>query len=251
MSRSSEGMDDQAYLNLACQVPLPEEDICESSAAAPFNGSPAVNSLNSNLEHVSLSSPPVSSPASRRPKRRAPPAEISIFQDSATTTVRPPKRSATGRKDGRLPLGERKDFGNTCPRTPTTPVSFVPSVEEWNRHRHHFIPPTPPRTPRERPNRQARNVPTRVKVVTKPGEPKDQRLYHFLELHDWRASTEEIKSAYRSVAKQYHPDKVSPAQKEDAHSMMVLINAARDVLLNKAARMKYHRDGQLPHVFVE
>ncbi|OAG00036.1 uncharacterized protein CC84DRAFT_1168922 [Paraphaeosphaeria sporulosa] len=68
-------------------------------------------------------------------------------------------------------------------------------------------------------------------------------------MHDWKASDEEIKTAYKKVAVRYHPDKVDEQTKGDAHDNMLCINAAHDVLLDKTARAKYHKDGNLPTVF--
>ncbi|KAJ4299018.1 hypothetical protein N0V90_004262 [Kalmusia sp. IMI 367209] len=234
-------MNDEAYLAMARETPLPEDGAPSTNPAEPATSSSSSNGrYNSELSALPL--PPTSFPASRRLKRRAPPAEIQILEDPNTASGPPTKKPATARKDGRTPLGERKDFGNACPRTPATPDSTTPSVEGWNRYRHHFTPRTP-RTPQ--PRSQAPRV---IRLTT---EPADKRLYSFLELHDWRVTTKEIRAAYKNVAKKYHPDKVSTAQQQDAHYMMVLINAARDVLLDKEARTKYHRDGVLPHVFAE
>ncbi|KAL1610659.1 hypothetical protein SLS60_002329 [Paraconiothyrium brasiliense] len=171
-------------------------------------------------------------------RRRAPLADIEIFADPDDGPPSP-KRSATARKDGRTPLGERKDFGNACPRTPTVSPQITPSIEDWNSFANMY---TPPRTPRTIP---ALTVPP-VRVTE---EPVCMILYSFLEMQNWKATNNEIKTAYKKVAVRYHPDKVEEHTKKDAHDNMLCINAARDVLLNRAARAKYHRDGKLPRVF--
>lgn len=71
-------------------------------------------------------------------------------------------------------------------------------------------------------------------------------LYNLLELSDWRACSEEIRAAYRRVAMKFHPDKVVGEEMEAATLKMQQINAAKEVLLDAAARKKYHKTGKLP-----
>ncbi|KAJ4349533.1 uncharacterized protein N0V89_008149 [Didymosphaeria variabile] len=229
--------DDAALLSLARETPLPG-DATENRASTAEPITPHRPNVSSS--RVGLPTPRNPLPVPRRLKRRAPLADIEIFADPNGAS-RPAKKSATARKDGRTPLGERKDFGNTCPRTPTVTPQFTPSIEDWNRFAHWF---TPPPTPR--PSPQPRIVrPARVT------EPACMILYSFLEIPNWKATTEEIKTAFKKVAVKYHPDKVEEHQKADAHDNMLCINASRDVLLDKAARSKYHKDGKLPRVFAQ
>jgi hypothetical protein len=227
--------DDVLFLSLGRETPLPEDET-ETTTLAGEHSVP--DSVTATSPRTGLPMPPQILPISRRRKRRAALADIEIFVDPDTAAP-PPKKSATARKDGRTPLGERKDFGNACPRTPDSSFSFTPSVEDWNRFAHHF---TPPPTPRPSPK-------ARTARAARPNGPACMILYSFLEMHDWKASTDMIKTAYKKVAVRYHPDKVEEHTKADAHDNMLCINAARDVLLDKAARAKYHKDGKLPTVF--
>ncbi|KAF2438186.1 hypothetical protein P171DRAFT_449400 [Karstenula rhodostoma CBS 690.94] len=229
--------DDVALLSLARETPLPEdgtttttpvsehEPSTPSTAASPRSGIPMAPGI---------------LPIPRRRKRRAALADIEVLADPDTASP-PPKKSA--RKDGRIPLGERKDHGNTCPRKSEPTPTFIPSVEDWNRFAHYFTPPpTPPTTP-------PKAATPRTPRTPRATGPACMILYSFLELHDWKATDEQIKSAYKKVAVRYHPDKVDEQAKADAHDNMLCINASRDVLLDKAARAKYHKDGKLPTVF--
>ncbi len=64
--------------------------------------------------------------------------------------------------------------------------------------------------------------------------------YKILEI-DRNSSTEEIKKAYRKLARKYHPD-VNPGDK-DAESKFKEINEANQVLTDAEARAKYDRLG--------
>ncbi|KAH7397204.1 DnaJ domain-containing protein [Pyrenochaeta sp. MPI-SDFR-AT-0127] len=71
-------------------------------------------------------------------------------------------------------------------------------------------------------------------------------LYHSLGLENWRASTEEVRLAWRKVALENHPDKVVEKDKEAATMKMQQLNAARDMLSDRKRRCRYHVDGKLP-----
>ena len=45
------------------------------------------------------------------------------------------------------------------------------------------------------------------------------------------ATIADIKKSYRKLALQHHPDKVEPAQQEEARQLMARINWAKEVLL--------------------
>lgn len=64
-----------------------------------------------------------------------------------------------------------------------------------------------------------------------------KNLYGFLEVPD-DASEEEIKSAYRKLAKKYHPD-VTGLDRGKAEEIFKNINVAYDVLSNPAKRSMY------------
>lgn len=61
---------------------------------------------------------------------------------------------------------------------------------------------------------------------------------------DRRASTSEIKKAYRTAAKLYHPDKqvdATPEEKEKAEKEFVKIAEAYEVLSDEETRARYDR----------
>jgi DnaJ-class molecular chaperone len=60
---------------------------------------------------------------------------------------------------------------------------------------------------------------------------------------DKNASDDEIKQAYRKLAKQYHPDKAKPENKEEAEKKFKEINQANDVLSDPEKRSNYDRFG--------
>ncbi|MBN1934146.1 MAG: J domain-containing protein [Anaerolineae bacterium] len=55
------------------------------------------------------------------------------------------------------------------------------------------------------------------------------------------ASENEIKHAYRGLAKHYHPDTMPPEKRDWAREQMVRINAAYQVLQNPQRRAEYDR----------
>jgi len=67
-------------------------------------------------------------------------------------------------------------------------------------------------------------------------------LYALLELPQ-NASEEDIRKAYRRLAKKYHPD-VNKSQ--DAHVKFVLIKKAYDILIDKNSRFQYDQKHKQP-----
>ena len=57
------------------------------------------------------------------------------------------------------------------------------------------------------------------------------------------ATDDEIKSAFRKLAKQYHPDLHKGADKEEAEAKFKQINEAYEVLSDKEKRAKYDQFG--------
>jgi curved DNA-binding protein len=60
---------------------------------------------------------------------------------------------------------------------------------------------------------------------------------------DRKASDKEIKSAYRKLARKWHPDLHSGKDKEKAEEKIKQINEAYEVLSDKEKREKYDRLG--------
>ena len=68
---------------------------------------------------------------------------------------------------------------------------------------------------------------------------KYKNYYKVLELKSDRVSEEEIKNAYRRLAKKYHPD-INPGD-EVASEKFKLVNEAYQVLGNEVSKKKYDR----------
>lgn len=68
----------------------------------------------------------------------------------------------------------------------------------------------------------------------------DPRLYEVLGRLNHDASPEEIKKAYRTYAKLYHPDK-NKDNPQYAEEMMIKLNAAYEVLSNPIKREEYNK----------
>jgi curved DNA-binding protein CbpA len=71
--------------------------------------------------------------------------------------------------------------------------------------------------------------------------------YHILQVHP-EASQEVLNGAYRSLVKQFHPDKFHTHRKEAMNAKMREINEAYQVLSNSQTRADYDRryQSQLP-----
>ena len=71
--------------------------------------------------------------------------------------------------------------------------------------------------------------------------PEQQRDYYDFLGGSKRATDEEIKKAYRKLAKKYHPD-MNPGDKE-AESRFKEVNEAYEILSNKEKRARYDQFG--------
>ena len=69
-----------------------------------------------------------------------------------------------------------------------------------------------------------------------------QDIYELLGVNK-NATDDEIKSAFRKLAKQYHPDLHKGADKEEAEAKFKQINEAYEVLTDKEKRAKYDQYG--------
>ena len=71
----------------------------------------------------------------------------------------------------------------------------------------------------------------------------DSNYYNILGVSK-KASQKDIKSKYRKLALKYHPDKVEPAQKEEAEKKFQEINEAYSVLSDEEKRKVYDKFGK-------
>ncbi|KAH4926527.1 hypothetical protein HBI79_144870 [Parastagonospora nodorum] len=207
----------------------------------------------------------VPQPTRFRPSRKRP---IEIFVDSTADSVPRGPPSQRPRLDGRSPLGKRSDSANSTPcpspRDDAAPYSQSPNDSFWtgqeNRDPNPPITPEPfvaafPRT------RTTRRTPSGPPLPSSPGArivrpvrsprlplppPKDVVLYDILGLNDWNVSKNQILSAWRHVSLDLHPDRVAEEFRGTATILMQEVNAAKEVLTDRAARRAYHRTGALP-----
>ncbi|OMO68170.1 hypothetical protein CCACVL1_20051 [Corchorus capsularis] len=70
-------------------------------------------------------------------------------------------------------------------------------------------------------------------------ENQSPNLYKVLSLNSNQASVEEIKKAYRTMARQYHPDVCDPSKKEESTRMFVRLHAAYKTLSDPVLREEY------------
>ncbi|KAF2250120.1 DnaJ-domain-containing protein [Trematosphaeria pertusa] len=254
---------DEAVLKLACATPLPEDTPVHTTPSACPPEAVHTSSHEDSSGQPSASSPPARpeqpTPQPPRRARRTRPPSLDIFVDADPAHRPPQPKKPFGRKDGRIPLGVRKDSGNASPspspRDPTTPFRFRADDPFWQATENYYSPPPSPFTRSPGPS-PTFGVPlpgnahlprsNRPRVSHSRLGPKSMVLYNLLELSDWRACSEEIRAAYRRVAMKFHPDKVVGEEMEAATLKMQQINAAKEVLLDAAARKKYHKTGKLP-----
>ncbi|KAL5703910.1 hypothetical protein ACHQM5_022403 [Ranunculus cassubicifolius] len=64
-------------------------------------------------------------------------------------------------------------------------------------------------------------------------------LYDVLSLESKNVGFDEIKKAYRTMARQYHPDVVPSSRKEESTKRFVELQQAYDTLSNPISRQKY------------
>ncbi|KAF9607835.1 hypothetical protein IFM89_001583 [Coptis chinensis] len=64
-------------------------------------------------------------------------------------------------------------------------------------------------------------------------------FYEVLSLDSENVSFEEVKKAYRSMARQYHPDVVPASRKEESTKKFVELQRAYETLSNPNSRQKY------------
>tara|TARA_R110002003_G_scaffold79_6_gene7047 strand:+ start:7730 stop:7957 length:228 start_codon:yes stop_codon:yes gene_type:complete len=73
-------------------------------------------------------------------------------------------------------------------------------------------------------------------------------LYELLGLERWGVNRAEILAAWRQAALEAHPDHFPQEEREAATLKMQKLNAAKEVLLDRQRRRRYHLTGALPWV---
>ncbi|KAF1922608.1 uncharacterized protein M421DRAFT_34709, partial [Didymella exigua CBS 183.55] len=168
----------------------------------------------------------------------------------------------------RVPLAIRSDSGNmtpaSSPRNSNIPLPVAPSdtlwenIENYDPRPRYTTPPSTPRSLSPTPSPSPHPSPYRPVRTYRPRRaqrapssrplppPKDLTLYTALDLNTWTVTTEEIKAAHHKYAREHHPDKVAPEQREEATHLMQTANAAAEVLLDSRRRRAYHSSGRLP-----
>lgn len=215
----------------------------------------------------------VPQPTRFRPSRKRP---IDIFVDNTADSVPQGPSSQRPRLDGRIPLGNRSDSANSTPspspRDDAAPYSQSPNDSFWTGQENRD--PSPPATPepfvsasprnrtthRNRAAPHNRTAPTGLPPpppsgvrITRPVRlprplpvPQNMVLYKILGLGDWDVSEKQILSAWRHVSLDQHPDRVPEEDRGVATILMQQINAAKEILTNRATRRLYHKSGALP-----
>jgi len=64
-------------------------------------------------------------------------------------------------------------------------------------------------------------------------------LYEVLSLESKNVGFDEIKKAYRTMARQHHPDVAPPSRREESTKMFVQIQQAYELLSNPISRQSY------------
>ncbi|KAF2998565.1 hypothetical protein E8E13_005744 [Curvularia kusanoi] len=256
---------DELWLNLACQTPLPR-----SSAAVPSAHNPSISKPYTRSQAKLQQLPDICPNLPDTPRRkRVRKSEFEIFVDfnsihnTANTTAAPsPKKH---KATGPTPLSINTNCVNipqtVTPQDQDTPFPFSPldpfweDVENYDTSSFYMTPPPTPgnqspslsSTPTSASSaRTSRLLRRRKPAQSQLTAPKDEVLYKVLKLSDWRATKEEIRTAYHKIAIDNHPDKVIEQQREDATHMMQTVNAAKEVLLDDRRRKAYHNSGKLP-----
>lgn len=83
------------------------------------------------------------------------------------------------------------------------------------------------------------NTPFRASMKVKMGKMNETNYYRLLSLDSEKASFEEIKKAYRSMALRYHPDLCPLSKKDESTRMFVELHRAYETLSNPTLRRKY------------
>lgn len=269
---------DEYFLKLACDTALPGgcttgRNADNAAGTRPYTRAQAKIQQQS----PGLPTSPLKSAGLKKKRGRKSNFEIFIDVNGENTTPAPsPKKP---KPNDRVPLAVRMISANTTPaavpRRPHQPFPFSLSdplwedVENYDARacyltppptpgRDYSIPGQPPHTPRgfssgppPSPSSTPRPLtptiqPWHAAIVRPLPSPLNTILYDALALNSWNATEDEIKAAYKNIAKDNHPDKVAAAQQGDATQFMQTVNAAKEVLLDRRRRRKYHKTGKLP-----
>lgn len=256
---------DELWLKLACQTPLPHSCATDQSAHNPSISKPHTR-LQAKLKQLPDICPGLPDTARRKRARKS---EFEIFVDvnsvhnTANTTATPsPKKHKAARS---TPLSINTDCVNltqtVTPQDQDTPFPFSPldplweDVENYDTGSFYMTPPPTPgnqspylsSTPTSAcSSRSSQLLHRRKPAPPQLTPPKDEILYKVLKLNGWRATKEEIRTAYHKIAIDNHPDKVTKQQRENATHIMQTVNAAKEVLLDDRRRKAYHNTGKLP-----
>ncbi|KAF3032070.1 hypothetical protein E8E12_000536 [Didymella heteroderae] len=259
---------DELFHRLACETPLPRSRTASrttntSSTAKPYTRAQA------RIEQRARSASGLLLQPTNSSKKRVRKPEFGIFvdADAANEPFLPsPKKF---KPNERLPLTVRHDSANVTPvpspRHPCVPFPFSPGDPLWENNENYNPRPcyaTPPSTPRSlspapspspqpSPHYRSARAPRprqsqRACSHRQLSPPRDLTLYKTLGINTWQATTEEIRAAHHRYAREHHPDKVAPEQREEATHLMQIANAAAEVLLDDMRRREYHKSGRLP-----
>jgi hypothetical protein len=195
-----------------------------------------------------------------RAGRRRP---VPIYVDCAERSMPQGRLVQQKRSDGRIALSKRSDSANSTPtpspRDDAASFSQSPNDPFWTgKENRNFSPATTPEPfvaafphnpaaytgPPPPPSPQAR-VNRRTPSSTLP-PPRNIVLYEILGFDHWNVCKKDILSAWRRRSLRSHPDRVSQQLRDLATAYTQQLNAAKDVLTDRAARRRYHKTGHLP-----
>lgn len=271
---------DEFFLRLGCSIALPSRRTTSQRA----NVTPSVRPHTRAQAKADQQNgrPPKQPLETLSPnKKRTRKSDFNIFVDTGFEGTAPAPSAKKSRPNGRVPLAVRTTFASSVP-TPTPyrsgqPFPFSPSdpfwedVENYNNCACYMTPPPTPGHPSSVPEQSPStpsgvspgppppslsystprpttlaDQPRRASVAKPLPQPVSTTLYDVLQLDHWKATEEEIKAAYKKIARDNHPDKVALEQREVATHFMQTLNAAKEVLLDKRRRIAYHKSGHLP-----
>ncbi|KAL5113403.1 hypothetical protein ACEQ8H_008726 [Pleosporales sp. CAS-2024a] len=235
----------------AAAQPVLPQPLAHQSVVAP----PSVHQAAPAASLASL----IPQPTSRR-RHRNPNSTFQIFVDASAGTAQDPVQKQQ-KLDARTPLAVKTDMvNNTCPafvhaheaflfhspsfwteqenleletaspteRLDATPQdwSTAPSIDSWSQAS------------------RTRNIYSLRLPALSP--PQNMVLYEVLGLDDWHASIHDILSAWSSALQDMGPGPVLAQRREVDAIFLQQIDMAKNILIDPAARRRYHDTGMLP-----